>query len=82
MKDPEVANQEINSFLIRPIQRIPRYLLLLRDLVKHTETSHKDYDALAKALQQIGEGTYKKTDKKGKINFFSFVKKQTSCNIC
>jgi hypothetical protein len=38
-----VGKQDINSLLIQPVQRIPRYLLLLRELAKHTEPDHKDF---------------------------------------
>ena len=37
---------EIRSFLITPIQRIPRYKLLLDDLKKHTPEKHPDYKDL------------------------------------
>ena len=33
-----------------PVQRIPRYVLLLKDLLKHTDKSHPDYEELQKAL--------------------------------
>lgn len=36
-----------------PVQRVPRYNLLLQDLVKHTDPSHPDYANLQAALQQM-----------------------------
>jgi len=48
-----VGGHEINSFLIRPIQRIPRYRLLLNDLLKHTEEDHNDFQALSQAFKQV-----------------------------
>ena len=42
-------------YLITPIQRIPRYVLLLRDLFKHTPTSHPDYIDLAVACEKMEE---------------------------
>lgn len=50
-----MGNQEINSFLIRPIQRIPRYRLLLKDLLKHTEEDHNDFQALSSAYKQVSD---------------------------
>jgi hypothetical protein len=41
----------MTSILIQPIQRIPRYLLLLSDLLKHTDTQHLDHNS----LQEAGE---------------------------
>jgi hypothetical protein len=42
----------LHHLLITPIQRIPRYNLLLSDLVKQTEDSHPDYTNLTAALQE------------------------------
>jgi len=42
---PEVSTK-LMSLLIAPIQRIPRYCLLLRNVVLHTPTSHPDYSVL------------------------------------
>jgi hypothetical protein len=36
-----------------PIQRIPRYQLLLQDLVNSTRRNHKDYKHLRQALEAI-----------------------------
>ncbi|ELP87604.1 Rho guanine nucleotide exchange factor, putative [Entamoeba invadens IP1] len=41
------------DLLITPIQRLPRYELLLKDLLKHTEKSHVDYANIKKAYDQI-----------------------------
>eukprot|EP00026_Physarum_polycephalum_P000728 Phypoly_transcript_00729.p1 GENE.Phypoly_transcript_00729~~Phypoly_transcript_00729.p1 ORF type:complete len:1185 (+),score=285.31 Phypoly_transcript_00729:47-3601(+) len=41
------------SFLIQPIQRLPRYVLLLQDLLKYTTAKHADYAQLSKALQKM-----------------------------
>lgn len=35
------------------MQRIPRYILLVSDLVKHTEGTHEDYDDLVAALDKL-----------------------------
>eukprot|EP00475_Leptophrys_vorax_P011511 TRINITY_DN18070_c0_g2_i1.p1 TRINITY_DN18070_c0_g2~~TRINITY_DN18070_c0_g2_i1.p1 ORF type:complete len:570 (+),score=127.74 TRINITY_DN18070_c0_g2_i1:31-1710(+) len=43
----------LESHLITPIQRIPRYKLLLEQLIKYTEKSNPDYEPLEKALKQI-----------------------------
>eukprot|EP01080_Neovahlkampfia_damariscottae_P003203 gene3203-5519_t len=50
---PECANLSVESFLIKPIQRIPRYKLLLRDLVKETPEYHVDYENLVSAYEKI-----------------------------
>ncbi|EFA83668.1 pleckstrin domain-containing protein [Heterostelium album PN500] len=43
----------VESFLILPVQRIPRYVLLLQDLLKYTDNSHEDFDQLCEALGTI-----------------------------
>jgi hypothetical protein len=40
----------LNSLLIEPIQRIPRYELLLKDLLKYTNEDHPDHGLLREAL--------------------------------
>jgi hypothetical protein len=41
------------SLLITPIQRVPRYRLLLQELIKRSEDSDPDYGNLSKALELI-----------------------------
>ncbi|EFA77564.1 pleckstrin domain-containing protein [Heterostelium album PN500] len=44
---------DLSAFLIMPIQRLPRYVLLLQDLVKFTSDDHPDYDNLSVALKKM-----------------------------
>lgn len=57
-KDPRCNLADIGDFLIQPIQRVPRYQLLLKDLLKVTPPTHLDYSSLLKALAKI-EGVNK-----------------------
>ncbi|CAM9738706.1 unnamed protein product, partial [Chrysoparadoxa australica] len=43
----------LRSFLIQPVQRVPRYKLLLSELLKHTKDSHPDWVNLNVALTEI-----------------------------
>jgi hypothetical protein len=43
----------LDNLLIMPVQRIPRYNLLLRDLLKHTGESHPDFENLKQAIEVI-----------------------------
>eukprot|EP00475_Leptophrys_vorax_P007166 TRINITY_DN14543_c0_g1_i1.p1 TRINITY_DN14543_c0_g1~~TRINITY_DN14543_c0_g1_i1.p1 ORF type:complete len:966 (-),score=277.87 TRINITY_DN14543_c0_g1_i1:17-2860(-) len=43
----------LQSFLIMPVQRIPRYRLLLNEAKKNTEESHPDYQKVTAALEQV-----------------------------
>lgn len=44
--DPRVQSSRLESIIIMPIQRIPRYKLLLEDLLKRTPESHPDSNLL------------------------------------
>jgi len=44
---------ELVSLLITPVQRIPRYNLLLRDLLQHTWQGHPDRAPLAAAMEKV-----------------------------
>jgi hypothetical protein len=45
---------DIESLLILPVQRIPRYNLLLSQLIKYTNADHKDYNNLIEATKKNG----------------------------
>lgn len=60
LKKAETAagKHDIASYLIVPIQRLPRYVLLLQDLISLTEETHIDYQHLCEALtstKQVAE---------------------------
>jgi len=44
---------DLESLLIMPIQRVPRYLLLLRELKKSTEEGHRDHVLLDEAMESV-----------------------------
>ncbi|KAM3130638.1 hypothetical protein pb186bvf_017230 [Paramecium bursaria] len=44
---------DIHSFLVKPVQRLPKYVLLYKDLLKHTETFHLDYENIVKCLKKF-----------------------------
>lgn len=52
-QDPKINGQNITSYLITPIQRIPRYVLLLQELLKSTKKFHPDYKILQVAIEEI-----------------------------
>lgn len=52
-KDPDSQRRNIQDFLIMPIQRIPRYVLLLAELLKKTEVGHRDYMNIKHALEDM-----------------------------
>ncbi|KAL7306476.1 hypothetical protein TKK_0001175 [Trichogramma kaykai] len=49
---PEVS-QKLSSLLIAPIQRVPRYKLLLQQVIRHTSPRTKAYNELQASLVEI-----------------------------
>lgn len=45
----------LDSLLIKPIQKFPKYELLLQRLIKHTDTSHPDHSLLLAAQKEVHE---------------------------
>lgn len=52
-EDPESANRSLLDFWIMPVQRIPRYALLMTELLKHTPDTHEDHPHIKLALEQF-----------------------------
>lgn len=52
---PNSEGKTLKDLLIMPVQRIPRYKLLLDDLFHHTSKSHPDYQMLSLALDLISK---------------------------
>ncbi|GAM27886.1 hypothetical protein SAMD00019534_110620, partial [Acytostelium subglobosum LB1] len=47
------TNQRLNDLIIIPVQRIPRYVLLLEQMAKVTEASHPDRAQLVQGLAKV-----------------------------
>eukprot|EP01116_Phalansterium_solitarium_P014729 TRINITY_DN3252_c0_g2_i2.p2 TRINITY_DN3252_c0_g2~~TRINITY_DN3252_c0_g2_i2.p2 ORF type:complete len:600 (-),score=233.08 TRINITY_DN3252_c0_g2_i2:85-1884(-) len=60
----KVARGHLESLLIMPIQRIPRYVMLLEDLLKNTWRDHQDYDDIAAAVITIREAAQLMNERK------------------
>jgi hypothetical protein len=52
---PICGGLDINDFLIMPVQRVPRYRLLLENLLKQTPEEHPDYSGLKDALTAVSD---------------------------
>lgn len=51
--NPRAVGQSLQSYAIMPVQRVPRYLLLLRELLKNTLDDHMDKPALEVAVEHV-----------------------------
>ncbi|KAL5034123.1 hypothetical protein BDV3_003705 [Batrachochytrium dendrobatidis] len=47
------SHHELLDLLITPVQHIPRYVLLLKELIKNTSTHHPDRHLIQKACDQL-----------------------------
>lgn len=66
------------NYLILPIQRLPRYILLLQDLKRKTPSSHREYDEIVSALHKIHSTTQFINEREREIEnmsqcMFSFI---------
>lgn len=52
-QDPYAQGHNLTSLLIMPIQRVPRYDMLLRNMLKETPRGHPDHEGIEKAQQQM-----------------------------
>ncbi|XP_014670966.1 PREDICTED: rho guanine nucleotide exchange factor 39-like [Priapulus caudatus] len=52
---PEVKGLKLNALLITPVQRIPRYKMLLGELLENTPENHDDYSLLKEAVDHISQ---------------------------
>jgi hypothetical protein len=51
--DVASSRLDLESLLILPVQRVPRYIMLLRDLLRHTPPTHPDYASLGLACERV-----------------------------
>ncbi|KAL6079991.1 Rho guanine nucleotide exchange factor (GEF) 17 [Balamuthia mandrillaris] len=49
----ESTKLHLDSLIVMPIQRLPRYELLLKDIIKHTPESHIDLQLMRNVLKEI-----------------------------
>jgi len=55
IQDPDCKQPSLTSYLIMPIQRIPRYKMLLEEVIKNTEEGHESLPDLTKAVDAIAK---------------------------
>lgn len=57
----------IDGFLIKPVQRLPKYVILLKDLVKHTPEDHPDLSNIRGALESFDKVNYHNNESMTKV---------------
>uniref|UniRef100_A0A7S4M3F6 DH domain-containing protein n=1 Tax=Vannella robusta TaxID=1487602 RepID=A0A7S4M3F6_9EUKA len=48
-----IGKMTLKDFLIMPVQRVPRYRMLLTEILKNTWDSHEDYSLVKEALENV-----------------------------
>ncbi|KAL0206786.1 hypothetical protein P9112_012497 [Eukaryota sp. TZLM1-RC] len=51
--NPSLRGLDVSSFLIMPVQRVPRYRLLLEAVLKQTPMEHPDFEGVFSALEAV-----------------------------
>eukprot|EP01090_Pellita_catalonica_P021835 TRINITY_DN827_c0_g1_i3.p2 TRINITY_DN827_c0_g1~~TRINITY_DN827_c0_g1_i3.p2 ORF type:complete len:424 (-),score=94.27 TRINITY_DN827_c0_g1_i3:2221-3492(-) len=64
---PESRSLDLNSFLIKPVQRVCKYPLLLRELIKHTPKDHPDYEKLLQAYDKMEQSVSSINERKKEL---------------
>ena len=56
---PECGNLKLSMHMLKPVQRLPQYRLLLNDYVKHQDESSPDFKSTHQALKIVSDATQK-----------------------
>jgi len=67
-RKPECRSLDLASFLIKPVQRICKYPLLLRELLHHTPEDQPEHASLSSALQGMKSMVDKLNEKKSDLD--------------
>eukprot|EP01117_Protostelium_nocturnum_P020073 TRINITY_DN887_c0_g1_i1.p1 TRINITY_DN887_c0_g1~~TRINITY_DN887_c0_g1_i1.p1 ORF type:complete len:1736 (-),score=672.97 TRINITY_DN887_c0_g1_i1:47-5254(-) len=62
--EPREKVKTLNSLLILPVQRMPRYIMLLSEILKNTREDHPDHADLKLAVEQVSLTTNLLNEKK------------------
>ncbi len=57
VRDPVCNGLSFSSYLIMPVQRLPRYTLLLSEIKKNTPTDHSDFNLITSAIDEMQKVT-------------------------
>jgi hypothetical protein len=61
---PDANRLHFRDYYITPVQRIPRYALLLEQLLKFTDEKHSDYKSLVESLDRVKTVAFDINEKK------------------
>jgi len=64
-------SMDLTSYLIQPVQRVPRYVMLLKEIRKYTFADTEEYDNLTKALKKVSASASSINENKRKMENMS-----------
>ena len=79
LKQKRMERKPLAQFLITPVQRVPRYILLLTDLRKNTEIDSDEYQDINDAVEMITDITREINERKRKIENLSTMLQIQEC---
>ncbi|KAJ2742871.1 hypothetical protein GGI20_004174 [Coemansia sp. BCRC 34301] len=60
----QIGQVGLDGHLLTPVQRLPRYRMLLMDLLSNTPANHPDHESLYSALKDLNRTIYEVNEKK------------------
>ncbi|OHT02828.1 hypothetical protein TRFO_29891 [Tritrichomonas foetus] len=82
IEDEDVTHQ-FSSLVVMPVQRMPRYVLLLREIYKCTPEWHPDHSHLSETIEKLNhaaqEADKKCQEAKSRFKLIEFEKSITDC---
>jgi RhoGEF domain len=71
--DPDCAGLDLMSYLIMPVQRLPRYELLLAEILKHTQEEDASYARISEALDKVRQIAQQVNERKRQMENSSII---------
>ena len=62
LQQPACGGLDLGAFLLTPVQRMPRYILLLKQMLKWTNHQHPDHERIALSLNRLRDYLTKLND--------------------
>jgi hypothetical protein len=83
-ENPNIGSQTLYDMLAQPGQRIGRYTMLFKEIIKHTNASDKDHTSLIAALKKAEEIATLADDSPTKLAkiFFNMHRSIQNCPVC
>lgn len=67
------AAWDLDALLVKPVQRITRYQLLLKDILETTLDTHPDFDALTITVKDLGDIVQRINDLKARLTLVTQI---------